>query len=101
MCYILFWQEEERGAKMAKKRRKTCEIFANFSPEGNFPVSFSGRERSLMGRLVYFTIDICFSDTYNERQIQGRASRSPAEQAAGLSGFSYSIKIGSLGGYLK
>ena len=54
MCYILFWQEEERGAKMAKKRRKTCEIFANFSPEGNFPVAFSGRERSLMGQLVYF-----------------------------------------------
>lgn len=39
---------------MAKKRRKTCEIFANFSLEGNFPVSFSGRERSLMGQLVYF-----------------------------------------------
>ena len=54
MCYILFWQEGDRGAKMTKKRRKTCEIVAKFSLEGNFPVAFSWRERGRRGQLVYF-----------------------------------------------
>ena len=41
MIYILIGRDGGGGAKMAKKRRKTCEIVDNFSAVSNFPAAFS------------------------------------------------------------
>ena len=41
MVYILIGRDGDGGAKMAKKRRKTCEIVDNFSAVSNFPAAFS------------------------------------------------------------
>ena len=40
-CYILLRWGGEQSEKMAKKRRKTCEIVDNFSAVSNFPAAFS------------------------------------------------------------
>ena len=41
MVYILIGRDGGGRAKMAKKRRKTCEIVDNFSAVSNFPAAFS------------------------------------------------------------
>ena len=83
MVYILIGRDGGGGAKMAKKRRKTCEIVDNFSTRGNFPVAFLQREQTgektacVLLRLTFVFLEPIMSDKSRAGQAGPRRNRPP------------------------
>lgn len=82
-CYILLRWGGERSEKMAKKRRKTCEIVDNFSTRGNFPVAFLQREQTgektacVLLRLTFVFLEPIMSDKSRAGQAGPRRNGPP------------------------
>ena len=83
MVYILIGRDGGGRAKMAKKRRKTCEIVDNLSTRGNFPVAFLQREQTgektacVLLRLTFVFLEPIMSDKSRAGQDGPRRNRPP------------------------